>query len=64
LICGWSKPVVELSASVINGEVRYALFAKRKEKCYTAIFTLRGAKYRIISVRRCRKQEEKIYEND
>ena len=49
-------------ANIVDGEIRYALISKFNEKCYVAIFTLRNEKYRIISVRRCRKNEEKDYE--
>lgn len=50
-----------ISANIIDDEERYALISKFKEKCYTAIFTLRSDIYRIISVRRCRKNEERNY---
>ena len=49
-------------ANITGDEVRYALISIFKDKCYTAIFTLRNEIYRIISVRRCRKNEEKNYE--
>ena len=51
-------------ANIVDNEIRYALISKLNEKCYVAIFTLRNEKYRIISVRRCRKNEEKNYENN
>lgn len=51
-------------ANIIGDETRYALISIFKNKCYTAIFTLRDEMYRIISVRRCRKNEEKSYEKD
>jgi len=51
-------------ANIIDDEVRYALISKFKNKCYTAIFMLRSEIYRIISVRRCRKNEERNYEKD
>ncbi|MBA1419742.1 MAG: BrnT family toxin [Epsilonproteobacteria bacterium] len=51
-------------ANIIDEEVRYALISQFKNKCYTAIFTLRNEIYRIISVRRCRKNEEKKYEKN
>jgi len=44
-------------------EERYCLIARLKEKCWCAVFTLRGENIRIISVRRCRKKEEKKYED-
>ena len=49
-------------ANIVDNEVRYALISKILRKCYVAIFTLRNEKYRIISVRRCRKNEEKNYD--
>lgn len=51
-------------ANIIDDEVRYALISILKDKCYTAIFTLRDEIYQIISVRRCRKNEEKNYEKN
>jgi uncharacterized DUF497 family protein len=51
-------------ANIIDDEERYALISIFKNKCYTAIFTIRDEMYRIISVRRCRKNEERNYEKD
>ena len=51
-------------ANIVEDEVRYALISIFKSKCYVAIFTLRNETYRIISVRRCRKNEERNYENN
>ena len=51
-------------ANIIDDETRYALISTFKDKCYTAIFTLRDEIYRIISVRRCRKNEERNYEKN
>ena len=45
-----------------EGEVRKMLIAERAGKYWTAIFTERGDKVRIISVRRARKNEEDLYE--
>jgi uncharacterized DUF497 family protein len=50
-------------ANTSDDEIRYALISKFNEKCYIAIFTMRENTFRIISVRRCRKNEEKNYEN-
>ena len=50
-------------ANIVDGETRYALISKILTKCFVVIFTLRDDTYRIISVRRCRKNEEKNYEN-
>jgi uncharacterized DUF497 family protein len=48
-------------ANIVDNEIRYALISLYKGKCYVAIYTLRDESYRIISVRRCRKNEEKSY---
>ena len=53
-----------ITVNIVDDEVRYALISVFKDKCYTAIFTLRDEIYRIISVRRCRKNEEKNYEKN
>ena len=51
-------------ANIIDDEIRYALISIFKNKCYTAIFTLRDEIYRIISVRRYRKNKERNYEKN
>ena len=51
-------------AHIVDEETRYALISKMLTKCFVAIFTLREDTYRIISVRRCRKNEEKNYDNN
>jgi uncharacterized DUF497 family protein len=45
-----------------EGEIRKALIARYGGKLWTAIFTERGDKVRIISVRRAHKNEETLYE--
>ena len=60
----WNDSAVVIPAKFIDDEDRYALISKQDDKCYVAIFTIRDGKYRIISVRRCRKKEEALYEND
>ena len=52
-----------IPAKEIDDEKRYALIAYI-DKCYVTIFTIRDEKYRIISVRRCRKNEEVLYESE
>ena len=49
-------------ANIVDDETRYALISKILTKCFVAIFTIREDTYRIISVRRCRKNEEKNYD--
>ena len=42
-------------------ESRSVLIGKLDKKLWTAIFTMRGSAIRIISVRRARKKEAKLY---
>jgi len=50
-------------AKTKDNEVRYAISSYIEEKCFTAIFTIRNNKIRLISVRRCHKNEEKRLKN-
>ena len=43
-------------------ETRWALIAKIEGKTWTAIYTLRGETIRLISVRRARPKEVRLYE--
>ena len=45
-------------------ENRGILIAKQHNKLWTAIFTMRDNTIRIISVRRVRKKEAKLYEEE
>ena len=58
------KNALIVPANIIESEIRYAIISKLNTKCYVAIFTIRNENYRIISVRRCRKNEEKDYANN
>jgi len=61
----WSDDnALAVQANIIDNEIRYALISYLFEKCYVAIFIIRDNKYRIISVRRCRKNEKENYENN
>jgi len=51
-------------AKNVSQEERFALISMFGSKCYVAIFTIRDGKYRIISVRRCRKNYEQNYEQN
>ena len=44
-----------------TGEARYALIGEWNQRVWTCIFTLRKGTIRIISVRRSRDGEKKIY---
>ena len=58
----WSnKNAIVVPAKLVNNEERYAIISSIETKCYVAIFVIRNNNYRIISVRRCRKNEEKNY---
>ncbi len=60
----WSnKEALIVPANTTNNEPRYAIISVLNSKCFAAIFAMRKQKYRIISVRRCRKNEEKNYAN-
>ena len=54
--------VVELK-STFEGEERYPLIAQINSKCWTATYTFRADKIRIISVRRSRTKEVLVYES-
>jgi hypothetical protein len=45
-------------------EDRGIIIGKYEEKLWTAIFTLRGDAIRIISVRRARRKEAKLYDKE
>jgi hypothetical protein len=44
-----------------DDELRYALIAMLNEKLWTAFYTIRNDRIRLISVRRSRKGEEELY---
>lgn len=44
-----------------DDEPRYALIAMLNEKLWTAFYTIRNDRIRLISVRRSRKGEEELY---
>jgi len=56
------KNLLIIPAKNVKGEKRFALIGSLNGKCWICIFTLRNNAYRIISVRRCRKKEEELYE--
>lgn len=56
----WSAESVILE-SRFNEEIRFLLIAEIPSGCWTAIFTKRGTKIRIISVRRSRKNEKEFF---
>jgi uncharacterized DUF497 family protein len=60
----WQDPDGLVIPSRQAGEPRKLLVAKAVGKLWTAIFTERGGKTRIISVRRARDNERHLYEHD
>jgi uncharacterized DUF497 family protein len=55
--------LIEIPART-SDEPRWLIIAKRDEKHWSAVITRRGESIRIISVRRSREEEVKIYESD
>ena len=55
--------LVIFPARALVGEDRSGAIAKLNEKHWTAYFTMRGEKIRLISVRRSRKNEVEFYES-
>ena len=59
----WQDPDrIEIPAKTID-EPRFIVIGKVSDRHWSAIFTYRGEKIRIISVRRSRKEEIAIYES-
>ncbi len=56
----WINDNVILPA-ITDGEQRYMIIGKIKSKLFSCIFTFRNKKIRIISCRRSREKEERIY---
>ena len=48
----------------VDNEERFSIINYLDKKCFVAIFTIRKEKIRIISVRRCRKNEKQRFENE
>lgn len=59
----WSDTKKIIIPAKSLGESRFLLIGKIEERYWSAIFTLRNQKIRIISVRRSRQNEKKIYNN-
>ncbi len=58
----WTSPVVEIR-SKYDDEPRKLVIGHIKQKFWTAIITIRNGIIRIISIRRSREEEKKLYEN-
>lgn len=59
----WNDPDAITLQAAERGEIRYLLIVKLYDKHWSAIFTYRELKIRIISVRRARKNEVNVYES-
>jgi uncharacterized protein len=60
----WRDPERVFAPALVGSEPRFVAIGKIRERIWTAIFTWRGDRVRIISVRRARKHEGKRYEED
>lgn len=59
----WHDPAALSLEALDRGEKRFLLIGKLRDKHWSAIFTYRGKKIRLISVRRSRKNEVAVYES-
>jgi uncharacterized DUF497 family protein len=57
----WGDPECVMIPARTKNESRYLIIGIYNDKIWSAIFTIRNKKIRIISVRRSRKNEEEIY---
>lgn len=60
----WLDDQLFIVPAATEQEPRYVAFGKIAGKHWTAVFTYRGRSVRIISVRRSRDNEVRIYENN
>jgi uncharacterized protein len=56
----WNGEFSVFKQVYLNNELRYLLVGHIDSICYVAVFTMREDTIRIISVRRCRKNEKEI----
>ena len=56
----WTNDNIILPA-ITDGEQRYMIIGKIKSKLFSCIFTIRNKNIRLISCRRSREKEERIY---
>ena len=59
----WEGACIDFAAKS-DFENRYAIIGPIDKKLYTCIYTLRGKNIRIISCRRSRENERKLYEEN
>ena len=59
----WLDPMAILGPADSRTEERYLFVGTIGEAVWSAVITLRGPNVRIISVRRARKEEKQVYED-
>ena len=59
----WNDPDFIGFPARSDDEVRFALLAKLRRRVWVAFYTLRDGRIRLISVRRARPTEERLYES-
>ena len=57
----WEDPQAVVIKARSDSEARFALIASCKDRVWSAFYTERENKVRIISVRRARTNEERLY---
>jgi uncharacterized DUF497 family protein len=60
----WADPYLLTVHARTSGESRYLAVGTIKGKVWSAIYTIRGSKIRLISVRRARRNEVELYERE
>ncbi|KIM08645.1 MAG: hypothetical protein KU29_02595 [Sulfurovum sp. FS06-10] len=61
----WENPEAQIAYErSVEGEDRFSIVGYIKEKCFIAIFALRDISIRIISVRRCRTNEKRRFQDE
>jgi len=61
----WENPNAKIVYErSVEGEDRFSIIGYIQQRCFVAIFTLRDDNIRIISVRRCRKNEKRRFEDE
>ena len=60
----WRDPDRAFAPALAGQEPRFVAIGKIGDKVWTAVFTWRGDRVRLISVRRARKNEFERYEED
>jgi len=59
----WNDPMLLEIPAKTDDEPRYLMIGLIDEKHWSAVITYRGANVRLISVRRARTEEVKLYES-